>query len=72
MKTEKFQHSYPHKVNNNGLTNKNLLKFKYKNNNEIFNLIFFEEPEPIGTHLNSITRQRNKLFFLKNKLTNEI
>lgn len=68
----KYSYQYPKKRSDDkNLTINNLLNFKDKSHKEIFKLIFIDESEHIGIHLDTVTKQTNKLFFLKNKLSHK-
>lgn len=68
----KYSYQYPKTISDDkNLTINNLLKFKDKSHKEIFKLIFIEESEHIGIHLDTVTKQTNKLFFIKNKLSHK-
>lgn len=66
----KYSAQYPKITKSNqSLTTRNLLKFKNKSHNEIFNLIFLDDTDHIGTHLNTVIKQIDKLYHLKKKLS---
>ena len=72
MNKENIKYSYQYhktKSDNRNLTINNLVNFKEKSHKEIFKLIFINESEHICIHLDTVTRQTNKLLFLKNKLS---